>query len=239
MSTYTEQKVRELAVAVPGATRVFEELGIDYCCGGGKSLREACQKAGISIESVTEALERGKTRYTQNTATDWQSRSLTDLAAYIVEKHHGYTRNEVSRLEQLAAKVASVHGKNHPELLKIRDRVQYLGSDLMDHMMKEEQVLFPRIALLEEATGKPESLPDGFVRMPASVMMQEHDAAGQLLRELRATSSNYAVPADACISYRTLYQALQELERDLHEHIHLENNILFPKAARLEDNSRS
>ena len=236
MSIYTEKTVRDLAVAVPGATRVFEEMGIDYCCGGSKPLPEACSKAGIPLQDITEALDRAKARYAKDAPADWQSSSLTELAAYIVEKHHVYTQNEISRLEPLSAKVASVHAERHPELIRVQGLVHALGSDLKGHMLKEEQVLFPRIHQLEEAAQSSEALPDGyldFIRMPVQCMMQEHDAAGEILKELREVSDGYAVPADGCISYKTLYQAIQELERDLHQHIHLENNILFPRALAL------
>lgn len=236
MSINIERTVGDLAAALPGATRVFEQIGIDYCCGGGKSLSEACAKAGVAVETVTEALERAGERYRDEPPADWRSRSLADLAAYIVEKHHGYTKTETARLEQLSAKVAAVHGKNHTELQQVQELVLELSGDLNSHLMKEEQVLFPRIRQLDEALRRGESVGAQFlnaVRMPVEVMMREHDAAGEILRELRSITADYAIPADACNSYKSLYQALQELEQDLHQHIHLENNILFPRAVEM------
>ncbi len=240
MSTSVEKTVRDLAVAMPGATRVFEKLGIDYCCGGGKSLDDACAGAGVSLREVLDALERGKERYAGQPSDDaeWQNRTLADLAAHIVEKHHVYTKAELSRLDQLTAKVADVHGKNHPELLQVRSVFQSLQRDLIPHMLKEEQVLFPYIGQLEDAVRNQRPAPTPFfgtVRNPVSMMMKEHDTAGDLLRELRSASANYAVPPDGCVSYKTLYGALQEFEQDLHQHIHLENNLLFPKAVLLEN----
>jgi regulator of cell morphogenesis and NO signaling len=238
MSKELGTTVRDLAVQVPGATRVFEKLGIDYCCGGGKSLHDACMGAGISLEEVMQALEHGKERYSGESAGDWQDRPLADLAAHIVEKHHGYTRAELLRLEQLAAKVAGVHGARHPELAQVLETFRGLQADLGPHMLKEEQVLFPYIAQLEQATLKRLPPPTPFfgtVRNPIAMMVQEHDDAGDLLRKLRSATSEYTVPSDGCVSYKTLYQALEELERDLHQHIHLENNILFPRAVRMEN----
>ncbi len=237
MSANVEKTVRDLAVEVPGATRVFEKLGIDYCCGGGKSIEDACFGAGVSLEEVMADLDKGRERYAGQADGEWQSRSLAELMDHIVRKHHEYTRSELGRLDQLSAKVLSVHGRNHPELQKVRDLFTALQKDLTPHMLKEEQVLFPYIEKMEDATlkGLPAPTPFfGTVRNPVRLMMQEHDTAGDLLRELRSSSGDFAVPSDGCISYRTLYQALQELEKDLHRHIHLENNILFPKAVAME-----
>jgi regulator of cell morphogenesis and NO signaling len=237
MSANVEKTVRDLAVEVPGAIRVFEKLGIDYCCGGGKSLEDACFGAGVSLEEVMAAIETGRERYAGQEKEEWQSRPLSELTDHIVQKHHCYTKSELERLDQLSAKVVSVHGKNHPELLKVRDLFLALRKDLIPHMLKEEQVLFPYIGQLEDAArnGRPAPTPFfGTVRNPVKMMILEHDTAGDLLRNMRSASGGYAVPADGCISYQTLYQALQELEQDLHQHIHLENNILFPRAVVLE-----
>lgn len=241
MSTNVERTVRDLAVEVPGATRVFEKLGIDYCCGGGKSLEDACFGAGVSLDEVMAALDAGKERYEGQGDEAWQSRSLTELMNHIVQKHHVYTKSELERLNHLTAKVASVHGQNHPELAKVRDLFLAIERDLMPHMLKEEQVLFPYIEQLEDAirNGRPGSTPFfGTVRNPVKMMIQEHDTAGDLLRELRSASGNYVVPADGCTSYRALYKAFEEFEQDLHQHIHLENNILFPKAVAMEAASK-
>jgi len=237
MPNILERTVRELAVDVPGATRVFEELGIDYCCGGGRSLVDACFAAGISLEQATAALEAGKERYSREGDGSWQSRSLTDLIEHIVRRHHEYTKSELQRLDQLSTKVVSVHGQNHPELNELRERFLELRNDLLPHMMKEERVLFPYIEQLEAATkaGRPAPSPlFGTARNPIMMMIREHDGAGELLRELRTASRDYVVPDDGCVSYRALYDALRELEQDLHQHIHLENNILFPRTVALE-----
>jgi regulator of cell morphogenesis and NO signaling len=235
MSIDTMKTVREVAVEFPGATRIFEKLGIDYCCGGGKALEEACLAAGVSADNVIALLEEAGS--TAAEARDWKIAPLSELVAHIVTRHHGFTREELVRVSNLLAKVCSVHGENHPELRRLHTVFQELKHELTSHMLKEEQVLFPYIENLETAVRRGEPVPTpyfGTVRNPVRMMMQEHDDAGQALRDLREVSSNYQVPADGCISFRTLYQALEEFERDLHQHIHLENNILFPRAAELE-----
>ena len=238
MTINPTKTVGELAVELPGATRIFEKLGIDYCCGGAKSLNEACSSAGVTEESVMTLLNclRGL-GFDDGGAKDWQTTPLSELTKYIVNKHHTFVRAELLRLKELLAKVCSKHSTHHPELFQIRDILFRLQADLTDHMLKEERILFPYIEKLETAVGRGEQAPKpafGTVRNPVRMMMQEHDEAGQALRSLREVSSNYQVPGDGCISFRTLYQALEEFEKDLHQHIHLENNILFPRAAELE-----
>jgi len=238
MNIKTSRTVREVAVELPGATRIFEKLGIDYCCGGSKPLAEACLAAEVSPEKVVALLEEAVNGgLSSMAARNWNKAPLSDLASYIVTRHHGFTREELPRLNQLLAKVCSVHGENHPELRKLQVIFQELQEELTAHMFKEEQILFPYIENLERAVANGEPVPTpvfGTVRNPVRMMMQEHDDAGQALRDLRKASSNYKVPADGCISFRTLYRALEEFEKDLHQHIHLENNILFPRAAELE-----
>jgi regulator of cell morphogenesis and NO signaling len=230
--------VREYALEIPAATRVFEKLGIDYCCGGGKSLADACAQAGLVVEEVLGSLEISARSDEAFADEDWQSSSQAELIAHIVEKHHTFTREELERLEALLAKVCGVHGQNHPELFHIQDHFMKLRGELEPHMLKEERVLFPYIAQLEEAAVAKQALPPppfGTVRNPVRMMMAEHDAAGYILGRMREISSDYSVPPDGCISYKTLFSALKALEADLHQHIHLENNLLFPRAAESED----
>ncbi|MFI5101970.1 MAG: iron-sulfur cluster repair di-iron protein [Terriglobales bacterium] len=234
----TEKTVRELALENPGATRVFEKLGIDYCCGGNKSLEEACRAAGLNPDQVLDSLEKAE-QSAHSAQKDWngQAGALADLIAHIKNTHHKYTREELARLGPLFDKVCSVHGKTHPELLQIRGVFQGLAQELTTHLMKEEMVLFPYIVRMEEATiekGPIVPAPFGTVQNPVSMMEHEHDSAGNALRAMRAASNGYSAPADACVSYQTLYKALAELEADLHQHIHLENNILFPRAVAME-----
>ncbi len=238
MSTATERTVRELALESPAATRVFEKLGIDYCCGGNKPLEEACREANLNIDEVLDALEiAGQTARAQQTDREWQTEPLTDLIAHINSTHHKYVREETSRLEPLFDKVCSVHGKNHPELLRVRAVFCGLAQELRTHLMKEEMVLFPYIVRMEEAAIERRPIvpaPFGTVQNPVAMMEHEHDSAGDALRAMSAATSGYTAPADACVSYQTLYRALAEFEKDLHQHIHLENNILFPRAIAME-----
>jgi regulator of cell morphogenesis and NO signaling len=230
--------VREIAIEVPGATRVFEKMGIDYCCGGAKPLAEACLSAGVTVKEVAQSLEQFQSmNQAMAGSKDWQSESLASLITHIHDKHHVFTREEMARIEPLLAKVCSVYGETRPELLQIQALFAELRRELLLHMMKEENILFPYVVELEAAVSARLSAPVpmfGTVRNPVRMMMTEHDGAGDLLRRIRQLSNDFNPPADACVSYRTLYGALEELERDLHQHIHLENNILFPGAVKLE-----
>lgn len=234
----TDMTVRDVAMELPQSTRLFEKLRIDYCCGGNKPLAEACASAGVDVDSVIEMLaEVTQSNSKDEGALDFQTLTPTKLIAHIVETHHVFTRSEMDRLQSLADKVLAAHGVNHPELIHVDGLLAELGAELTPHMMKEEQVLFPYIVAMESATNQHRPVPFapfGTVNNPIRMMMREHDAAGEIMRELRKLTSDYKVPADGCISYRTLYEALENFERDLHQHIHLENNILFPKALDLE-----
>jgi regulator of cell morphogenesis and NO signaling len=238
MSMTAEKTVRELALENPAATRVFEKLGIDYCCGGNKSLNEACRAADLSMDEVIDSLEMADhTARAVQAVRNWQTEPLADLVSHITNTHHKYTREEMARLAPLFDKVCSVHGQNHPELQQIRASFRGLVQELTMHMMKEERVLFPYIVRMEEAVIQKEPVlpsPFGSVQIPVSMMEHEHDSAGNALRAMREASSGYAAPPEACISYQTLYKALAEFEADLHQHIHLENNILFPRAIAME-----
>jgi len=238
MSVTTEKTVRELALENPAATRVFEKLGIDYCCGGNQSLEQACRAVNLPVDQVLDSLEMAEhTTRTAQKIHDWQREPLGELVAHINSTHHKYTREEIARLGPLFVKVCSVHGQNHPELVEIRTTFAGLAQELTMHMMKEEMVLFPYIIRMEEAVLQREPLlppPFGSVQNPVSMMEHEHESAGAALRAMRQASSGYTPPADACVSYQTLYKALLEFEADLHQHIHLENNILFPRAIAME-----
>jgi regulator of cell morphogenesis and NO signaling len=238
MAVTTTKTVREFAVENPAATRIFEKFGIDYCCGGNQSLEQACQKANIAIDEVLDTLEMaGDTARAAQQAHDWNREPLSELIAHIKRTHHKYTREETARLTGLLQKVCSVHGKNHPELFEIRETFAGLAQELTTHLMKEEMVLFPYIERMEEAVIQKEPVlpgPFGSVQNPVAMMQHEHDSAGDALRAMRNASSDFTSPADACVSYQTLYKALAAFEADLHQHIHLENNILFPRAIAME-----
>jgi regulator of cell morphogenesis and NO signaling len=238
MSETATKTVGELAAENPAATRVFEKLGIDYCCGGNRTLEQACLAAGLPLERALDSLETAEqTARAAVEQRDWRSEPLANLIAYIRNTHHQYTRAEIARLGPLFEKVCAAHGKSHPELARMRATFGDLAQELATHLMKEEMVLFPYVVRMEEAVVEKSPVlpsPFGSVSNPVAMMMHEHDNAGAALREMRQASDGYTVPPEGCASYRALYHALAEFEADLHQHIHLENNILFPRAVRME-----
>src|SRR5205085_166404 len=238
MTLNADTTVRELTLEMPQATRVFERLKIDYCCGGARPLSAACADAGLDVETVLRQLAETQACMPQDAQNDLQSSSLTELLGHILTRHHVYTKTEMARLTTLSAKVLAAHGERHPELLQVNALWQRLCADLQPHMFKEEIVLFPYIEGLEQAVqtgGTCARPPFGTVGNPVRIMRYEHDTAGALLRDLRAVTRDYCVPADACLSFKTLYEAFEAFEQDLHQHIHLENNLLFPRALAIEE----
>ena len=241
MTINASTSVRELTLEFPNAARVFEKFGIDYCCGGNKSLEEACASANLSAAEVLKSLTPAGPVAASSDYRDWRTEPLADIVAHIIAKHHKYTREEIARLGPLLDKVCSVHEKNHPELLQIREVFGRLAEELHSHMMKEEMILFPYIVRMEEAIVEKSPVlpaPFGTVQNPVAMMEHEHDSAGRALRTIHQASAGFTPPEDACTSYQMLYQALRDFEADLHEHIHLENNILFPRAIEMERSSR-
>lgn len=226
----TEAHVAALVLEQPGRARVFERLGIDYCCGGDTPLETACADRGLDVEAVIAALEETYADATED--VDWTARPVAELCAHIVAQHHAYLYDELPRLLQLVDKVARAHGEAHPELEDVRTTFAALADDLELHMAKEEQVLFPAcLALAEGADG---AFPFGSVENPIRLMLHEHDEVAAGLARLRATTNDYEPPADACNSYRAMLDRLETLETDTHRHVHEENNILFPRAVALE-----
>jgi regulator of cell morphogenesis and NO signaling len=232
-------KVRDVALELPQSTRLFEKFKIDYCCGGDQPLAAACASAGVDLQNVLALIQQIKQApHAGNGTLDLQKATVSELIGYILDKHHVFTKEEMARLEPLADKVVGAHGENHSELLALRDLMRQLFEDLRPHMFKEEQILFPFIIALDSAREQNRAAPFapfGTVNNPIRMMLMEHDTAGELLREMRKLSSDYRVPADACVSFKTFYEALEGFEQDLHQHIHLENNLLFPKAIELEE----
>ena len=238
MTISATKKVGELAVEVPRAIPLFEGLGIDYCCGGNKSLQEACSSAGVKIEQVIQTLEAAVAAAAlAESPKDWGIQPLSELTAHIVNRHHGYVRTELARLSPILEKVCSVHGQNHSELFTVQQYFSGLSQEMTMHMYKEENILFPYIEQMEVAINGQRPMPFppfGTVRNPIRMMEAEHDEAAEALRGMRKASSNFTVPADGCTSYQALYKGLIDFEKDLHLHIHLENNILFPRASAME-----
>jgi regulator of cell morphogenesis and NO signaling len=220
--------VADIAAAFPSTVRVFQRHNIDFCCGGKIPLVAACERQGIPFEELVGALE-ASARHPAEDDRDWNREPLHALIDHIVLSYHEPLREELPRLESMAAKVSRVHGANEARLARVESIVSELSAELQSHMRKEESVLFPAIRTIEEGRGC-SAAP---ISAPVAVMEDEHDRAGALLSELRTITDGYAVPVWGCATFRALYQGLYELEADMHVHVHLENNILFPRALAL------
>lgn len=233
--------IRDLVGRYPQTRPVFEKHGIDYCCGGGKCLAEAADERSLKLAELVSALEeslQAVPSQTTSTDKDWYAVPLSELVNHIANVHHSYMKTALPRLRTLVPTVLKAHGAHHGGVLRqVQDLFNALDSELSSHLMKEEQVLFPYITALEmhvrEGRPQPEAC-FGSARHPIRQMEHEHESAGQALAKLREVTHDYALPADACPTFGAMYEELQRMEADLHQHIHLENNVLFPRAIELE-----
>jgi len=219
--------VADLVVDRPDRARIFERLGIDYCCGGDHSLAEAARKNDLDPETVVRMLDAAATASSEPSTTDWTDASLGDLIDHIESTHHDYLRRELPRLETLLTRVTQAHGTTHTWLRPTLETFLSLKEDLESHMESEEERVFPSIRRLAE----PETTAvddDGIEQM-----IDEHDEAGAALEQLRELTDDYTPPEDACPKFRAALDGLHELETDMHQHVHKENNILFPRARSL------
>jgi len=237
MENIRNKSVGEIVKLDFRAADVFSNYGIDFCCGGKISVAEACANAKTEESIVISALENLQNK-SGSAVHDFDSWNIGFLADYIQNTHHQYVSKAIPQILPLAQKVADVHGEHHPEVIVINDLFSDLADELLSHMQKEEQILFPYIKKLvvDESAGKcndPSCF--GSIASPISVMEAEHENAGLILKELFKLSDGYTPPEDACNTFRVLYGKLKEFEDDLHRHIHLENNILFPKAIEMEE----
>lgn len=233
-----ETTVGRLATERPEAVDVLERAGVDYCCGGERSLMDACRAANVDPQSLLDEIDRAAdVRGTAGLDLDWSDRPLAELCDHIKRTHHAFLREQLPLLEDRIDKVVNAHAATHPELIEVRSAFAELRNELEPHMMKEERILFPAIRALEQSD-RPLAFPFGTVQNPIRMMEHEHDNAGQCLRRLRELTSDYSPPEDACPTYLAMLDGLQNLEADLHRHIHKENNILFPRAAALEQKSQ-
>lgn len=218
--------------AHPQTSRVFEALQIDYCCGGGTSLEQACWDRQLDPQRVVEQLEQA-IGGEEESAEDWLHAPLAELCDHIEQTHHSYLKSELPRLTEVIAKVVNAHGEAHPELATLRNVFASLRAELEPHMFKEEQILFPAIRRLEQAADRP-AFPFGTVANPIRMMEHEHDNAGHALSQIHEITSDFHVPEDACNTYRAMLARLCHLKQDMHRHVHKENSILFPRAIELE-----
>lgn len=215
---------------------VFQKYGIDFCCKGGKTIDEVCEKKKINTGQLMNELDE-ITRQPDNQVTDFQSWPADLLADYIEKKHHRYIEQVTPSLKQFLEKLCKVHGSNHPELFEINKEFNASAGELAAHMKKEELILFPyvrKMVAAKNSNQQPAKPVFGTVQNPIQMMVQEHDTEGERFRKIAELSNNYDPPADACTTYRVAFSSLKEFENDLHLHIHLENNILFPAAIEME-----
>ncbi len=230
------ETVGELVAKDYRKAQVFKKFGIDFCCGGKKSVKQVCAEKGISqdeLEAELIAMDEAE----QNRQAEYDKWEPGFLADYIVNMHHKYVREAIPALYEYTTKIARVHGERHPELLDVVKHFTNVANELESHMPKEERVLFPYIKQLDEAKKSNVRLDKpsfGSIQSPINMMEMEHEHAGNELEKIREITNNYTLPADACATYTVAFKKLQEFEDDLFRHIHLENNILFPKALELE-----
>ena len=225
--------VGDIVTARPELSRFFEQLGIDYCCGGKKTIDEVGREKGIGSEELLAQLGDASATYGGEADVDVASMSLAELVDHIVNTHHAYLKSELPRISAMTEKVARVHGERNPKLSDVRDTFQSIAKELEAHTMKEEQILFPAIRQLD-AGGSIPSFPFGSIAGPIGQMELEHDQVGAKLECQRSLTDNFVPPEWACNTYRAMIDALRELEQDLHKHIHKENNVLFQRTLELE-----
>lgn len=217
----------------PALSRVFEQEGIDYCCGGKKALDEVCREKGLDPAGLLAKLEAHASTRADESVVDAAAMSLSELADHIERTHHAYLRRELPRLYAMTEKVASVHGDKDARLDEIRRTFLALADEMTSHMMKEERILFPMIRRLSESKTAP-AFHCGSLANPIAQMEHEHEQSGSALERLRTLTDGYTPPEWACNTYRAMLDGLAHLERDMHQHVHKENNILFPQAIKRE-----
>ena len=234
MSISMEMTVGQLVTERPARSRVFEQFGIDYCCGGKKPLEVACKQRGLDANTLTSGLIAASA-LPSAAEPDAAGMSLTQLADHIEQTHHAYLRQALPAIHQMSARVAERHGDTKPRLRELFTVFDALCQELLSHMQKEERILFPIIRRLDAQTdGACPADHCGGINNPITQMEHEHDDAGQALAKMSELTDGFAIPADACKTYTAMLQGMATLEQDMHRHIHKENNVLFPRAAKRE-----
>jgi regulator of cell morphogenesis and NO signaling len=228
--------VRDIVAEDFRSAAVFQKHGIDFCCGGDRQLADACRERGIAPDEVLDEIATACAAATPSTPrySTWDPPALV---SYIVAHHHAYVRAAIPTLLAHTQKIASVHGERHPELREVEATFATVADELTAHMFKEERILFPFIVARAEAAANGLLLPEppfGSVENPIRMMEHEHESAGRAMAHIRELSGGYVPPEDGCTTYRVCLEELKAFEQDLHTHVHLENNILFPKARALE-----
>lgn len=229
MDNYRALKIAEIVTADIRTAEVFKKVGIDFCCGGHQNLEEACTQYNIDLEELESSLE-AVISDTDSSAHNYKEWNVDFLCDYIVNTHHKTVMRLLPQLVAYTEKIAEVHGENHPELLEIEDLFAQINTELIQHLQHEEEVLFP--AIKEQLKANNETAKATIIS-EISRMTGEHEFAGGAMDKINVLSKNYALPADGCNTYKVAYKLLEEFEDDLHIHVHLENNILYPKALEL------
>lgn len=230
-----EKKIADIVTLNIKTAHVFKKYGIDFCCGGGVSVQKACEKKNIDANLVLNDLKNIDAKVTAS--QNYNIWELDFLIDYIINTHHVYVNESLELIDAYSKKVAKVHGEHHPAVIKIQELFELAAQDLTSHMKKEELILFPYIKKLvaaKKAKVATEKAHFGSVNNPINMMEHEHETVGNIFKEIAILSDNYIAPEWACNTFKALYSKLEEFEQDLHIHIHLENNILFPKALALE-----
>lgn len=235
-----EQKtLAQIVIAEPETASVMEKFGLDFCCKGKQTLTEACANAGKDIKVVIQDIETAIRKVDKNHPPEhFEKMELDALVSHILHHHHDYMKRSMPVIHTHLSKIAGVHGERHPELHEVLRNFDAMMMDLEQHLLKEEEVLFPYIKTLVLAKHEPDHHHFGkthFIENPIRVMLSEHDRAGELMGNIREFINGFELPADACTTYKTAFHQLKKFEEDLHLHVHLENNILFPKAKALEN----
>lgn len=236
MNVLSTKSLAQIVKANYQTASIFEKYHLDFCCKGKRSLQQACAESQVPVDQIITELE--DITNSSKVPVFFDKMSLTQLSDYIVMTHHAYVKQEMPSIFQYLQKVASKHGERHPEMFKVFEAFAAVQEEMKQHMQKEELILFPRIKVLEIATTENEQLNEdiSYLQSPITIMEEEHDHAGRLLDEIRNLTNNYTPPADACTTYQLSFASLKAFELDLHHHVHLENNILFPKALDLFKN---
>ncbi|KZN96660.1 iron-sulfur cluster repair di-iron protein [Aeribacillus pallidus] len=218
--------VGEIVAMLPKASDVFKKNKIDFCCGGDRSLKEAADKRGVAIEELMSQLQDLYAATDEKTEKNWLTATYSELIDHIINKHHRYLLEELPNLSPYVTKVMRVHGGNHPHLIKVHKLFNELKTELEQHLWKEESEVFPLISQFEK---QPTSENEQKMKKMIADLTNEHDKTGDIIKEIRRITNDYTLPNGACRTYQLVYNRLEALESDLFEHIHLENNVLFPR----------
>ena len=219
------------------AASVFEKYQLDFCCNGKRTLEQACQEKDLGPDEILAELTQVTNTNSCSVSVPFDKLTLTQLTDFIIHTHHSYVKKEMPAILNYLEKVSSKHGERHPEMIKVFQLFSAVKEEMELHMQKEELVLFPRIKDIEKqvSENKPIVLSPSYILAPVTMMEQEHEHAGSMLAEIRKLTNQFTAPPDACTTYKLSFAALEAFEKDLHQHVHLENNILFPKALKLFD----